>query len=530
MRTLVLIVAVLIAGAAARADSFSSLVYPGPDGRLVYVADEQGNRIPDFSMVGYGTGIAPIPTVPVRATVTPAGDDDAAAVQAAIDSVSALPLGPYGFRGAVYLTRGRYELARPLVIAASGVVLRGEGEDDAGTILVGNGVFAGLSLNERFGALTLLKIGGAAGPALDEGAARRIADEYVPLGATSFRVADARGLKAGDTVIVRRHGNEAWIHELGMDLENKEWAWKPRTHEFDRVIVSVAGDLVTVDAPIVVAIDERWGGGEVIPYRDPGRIERVGVEYLRAESAYNPAVRRDTYGNIDRPNFVGEPYFADEDHYWNFIVIENAKNCWVRNVTALHFASSTVSIQPHAKWVTVRDCTTKDPVSFCAGSRRFTYRIEGQLSLVEGCVSDRGRHSFVLGAACGPNVFVDCTATRPYSSSEPHSGFGAGSLYDNVHAPLTARFWKDISIGWAGANTVFWNCEGPFLIQQPPTAQNYAIGHIGIHAMVFNTFYQDHDKPNGFIESWDRHVTPESLYRAQLRDRLGSHSDGKVTR
>jgi hypothetical protein len=39
--------------------------------------------------------------------------------------------------------------------------------------------------------------------------------------------------------------------------------------------------------------------------------------------------------------------------------------------------------------------------------------------------------------------------------------------------------------------------------------------------MVFNIPLQDLTKENGHIESWDRHVTPRSLYLTQLRERLG---------
>ena len=74
---------------------------------------------------------------------------------------------------------------------------------------------------------------------------------------------------------------------------------------------------------------------------------------------------------------------------------------------------------------------------------------------------------------------------------------GDRRLYDNVHAPLTARFWKNINIGWAGANTVFWNCEGYFLVQKPPTAQNFSFGHIGVDAVVFNIPLQDPAKEGG---------------------------------
>src|ERR1039458_729563 len=76
-----------------------SRVYPGSDGKLVYVPDEQGNIIPDCSYVGYGGGGVPIPTVPVRETVWPVAGDNTANLQAAVDKVSALPFDKNGLRG-----------------------------------------------------------------------------------------------------------------------------------------------------------------------------------------------------------------------------------------------------------------------------------------------------------------------------------------------------------------------------------------------------------------------------------------------
>src|SRR5689334_2108346 len=116
-----------------------SLVYPGTDGKLVYTPDEKGNIIQDCSHAGYGGGGVPIPTVAVKETIWPVPGDNTAHVQAAIDKVSALPLDRNGFRGAVLLRAGQYRLATPLTIQASGVVLRGEGMGDTGTILIGTG-------------------------------------------------------------------------------------------------------------------------------------------------------------------------------------------------------------------------------------------------------------------------------------------------------------------------------------------------------------------------------------------------------
>ena len=91
--------------------------------------------------MGFRGGGVPLPSgfeVPVRATVA-VGDD----AQAAIDTVAALPLDASGYRGAVLLLRGQHPVTAPLVVSASGIVLRGEGADRVdGTVLVGVGPFA----------------------------------------------------------------------------------------------------------------------------------------------------------------------------------------------------------------------------------------------------------------------------------------------------------------------------------------------------------------------------------------------------
>src|SRR5688572_390673 len=105
----------------------TSLVYPGIDGKLVYVADSLGNKIPDFSNAGYKGGGVAIPYVPVKIIVWPVAGDNADNIQAAIDKVSAMPPDIAGFRGAVLLKMGVYALEKPIAIKTSGVVLRGEG-------------------------------------------------------------------------------------------------------------------------------------------------------------------------------------------------------------------------------------------------------------------------------------------------------------------------------------------------------------------------------------------------------------------
>ena len=511
-------------------DPMASRVYAGGDNRLVYVPDERGNIIHDASHAGYLGGGVAIPSVPVKETIWPVAGDNTAHVQAAIDKVSALTPDARGFRGAVLLRAGYYRMATPLRMQSSGVVLRGEGMSDTGTILIGTGTGrpagapgAGAGPGPGGGGQgTLVLVGGTSGIVTQDQTRQAVVDDYVPVGARRFAVTSAAGFRPGDTVVVRRIGNQAWIDAVGMSGETPASRWRPFDVEWDRVVVDVQGNTLTVDAPITCAIEQQWGGGDVTKYTDAGRIERVGVENLRAVSEFDPTRRTTEYGNMDRQNYVAEEYYADEDHYRNFVVFDNAKNGWVRNATALHFVNSMVGTQRGSKWITVQDCVSREPVSRRLGARRFTFALRGQLALVQRCHSDKGRHSFMTGQPSGSgNVFLDCRATSPFSSSEPHEQWATGNLYDNVEAPLTARFWKNINIGWAGANTVFWNCKGDFLVQRPPTAQNFSFGHLGVNAVVFNIPLQDPTKDNGHIESLDRHVSPRSLYLTQLRERLG---------
>jgi hypothetical protein len=510
----------------------TSLVYPGTDGRLVYVADSLGNKIPDFSNAGYKGGGVPIPYVAIRETVWPVLGDNSGNIQAAIDRVSALPLDASGFRGAVLLKMGTYELEKPVNIKASGVVLRGEGMSDIGTILIGKIP----KDRQTYGRGGLINISGPLAIAPQEETKQIITDKYVPVGARSFNVVSAKGFKVGDKILVRRIGNLDWIKEIGLDSASVgRNRWRPFNITYDRIIVDIKGNTITTDVTIFTAIDTRWGGGEILKYNDE-RIDQVGVENLRGVSEYDPKVRTRAYGNMDRDDlgakfqYEGDEYYSDENHLSTLVNISNSKNVWVRNICALHFVNSVIQSNAGSKWITVQDCESREPVSQRWGGRRFTYQMNGQLCLVQRCLSQKGRHSFVLQQSeASGNVYLECTAVNPYSSSEPHNHWVNGILYDNVKAPLTARFW-DYIIGWGGANIVFWNCEGDFLIQQPPTAQNYSFGHIGVNAVIFNAALQDLTKPNGHVESMDTHVTPRSLYLTQLKERLGEEAVKNISK
>ncbi len=75
-------------------------------------------------------------------------------------------------------------------------------------------------------------------------------------------------------MLIRRVGNDRWIHAIAMDQIVEADAdvvqFTPFNLDFDRIITAIDGNTITLDAPIANAIERRWGGGEVIRYDDPG--------------------------------------------------------------------------------------------------------------------------------------------------------------------------------------------------------------------------------------------------------------------
>ena len=319
----------------------SAWVAPGADGHLIYRPTWNGDRVADFSNVGYQAGYEAIPSdLPVMATVAPVDGDDGAAIQTAIDAVSILPLDTNGFRGVVQLTAGEYQIAGQINIWASGVVLRGVGDGLTGTVLRATGT------DRR----SLIVVAGNGFRQGVPGTLHNVADPYVPVGARSFRLDSTEGLEVGDTIVVNRPSTQAWINAIGMNKLSNPWQPGTKDLNFDRVITRIEGDWITIDAPLTNSLDQKYGGGTVYEYAWPGRIENIGIEHLRGVSSYKSSY--------------------DENHSWTFVEILTTQNAWVKDITTQHFAYAAVSIRANAKWVTVEDAQFLDPKSQVTGGRR----------------------------------------------------------------------------------------------------------------------------------------------------------------
>ncbi|RTE11239.1 discoidin domain-containing protein [Paenibacillus whitsoniae] len=500
------------------AKGYSRIVYPDASGKLAYVPDYKGNRVLDFSNSGYGGGGVGLPLVAPAVEIEPIAGDNTAYIQGAIDRVAALPLSADGFRGAVLLKRGTYPVSGSLLLSASGIVLRGEGAGEEGTLLCATGTA------QR----DVIEVRGIGEARLLAETMTRVTDLYVPVGTRTLHLEDTGCFQVGDTVKVLRYGNERWIHAIGMDAMRQRPVaggtkpWEPFELSFERVITAIQGQAITVDAPIACAIESIWGGGAVVKVQDSGRIEQVGVECMRVDVEFDASV---TDSRIDG-NEAEETYLADERHAINLISMDHIQNGWVRDVVGFHLQHALVQVGRNSKWITIQDCAVYDFVSIITGGRRYAYHLMGELTLVMRAYSERARHAFAVDSrVAGPNVFLHCESHADYNTSEPHHRWSVGCLYDNVKGRIHIqdRGYLGSGQGWAGANYVTWNTRQELVSQQPPTAQNYAIGHVGAKGKaLFPNAYDDRPRREAFWDRCGAHVSPRSLYIQQLQDRLGA--------
>jgi len=462
-------------------------------GHLTYIPDELGNTIPDFSRVGYHQNSKPIPNVKVVTTLSATGENDQQRIQQAIDDLAKQPAAEDGIRGAILLKKGLYKIPGSIRINTSGIVLRGEGKE---TKLLATGK------GQR---KTIMASG--TGKAIEIPHSRaKILDKYVPVGAKSFTVSTINSYKVGDDIMIFRPGTEQWIKDLKMDqIEqgNGTVQWKAEEYHlaFERKITQIKGNTIFIDNPIVMAMEEKYGGGEIYKFAFEGRIQEVGIENLSLESEYASEV--------------------DEDHGWDAISFNRISDSWIRGVESIYFGYSCVNLGAESKQITVYDCKSLAPKSQITGGRRYSFNNDGQLNLFIKCFATEGRHDFVTGAKVrGPNVFFDCTAENAKADIGPHHRWAVGTLYDNITTDgdinIQDRGNWGTGHGWSGVTQVLWNCKVAKASVQNPyvSGKNYAIG---LQGKKYDGRLSG--RPDGIWEGQHKeNLFPNSLYLMQVEE------------
>jgi hypothetical protein len=466
--------------------------------KLIYSADSLGNRIPDFSYSGYLASAQAIPNIEVKVVVPIQKGDATNAIQSAIDYVAGLPFNNNGFRGAILLQKGIYQVDGQLQIKASGIVLRGYGATAQGTQIIGAGT-------DR---QTLIRVFGVDDKKQKSEIA--IADTYVPVNAMELAVPTTQNFKVGDKIIIRRPSTKEWISDLGTESFGgglSSIGWKPGEQDlyFDRSIVAIHDNKIQLDAPLTTALDIKYGGGFISNYQWNGRIQNIGIEGLQLISTY------------DKNNN------KDEAHRWMAITIENAQDVWVRQIQFQHFAGSAVNVLATSKRITVEDCKSIQPISEIGGQRRYTFLTTGQQVLFQRCYAEQGYHDFATGyCAPGPNAFVQCESNRPFNFSGAIDSWASGILFDIAYVDGNAlrfgnRGQDGQGAGWAAANSLFWNCSAARIdCYKPPTAQNWSFGS-------WAQFSGD-----GYWTASNDALNPRSFFYTQLRERLNQNVDNRA--
>lgn len=532
----------------------SKQIHFDASGKLVYQKDRLGNRLPDFSYVGYHSGEKAIPYVPVKIILEPKPNDNTEQIQNALDNLGKLTPDENGIRGALLLKKGVYKVSGEILISHSGIVLKGEGNHNEGTVIVAAGYD-----DDKY-KRTLISVGdNTASVNLIETSKQAIVDEFVPIGGNAFDVESASGYKPGDKIIVYRPSTEDWISSIGGDkieprwreIEDIQWIkngkfpgfyykhvghdkdtifkknnenweefvnripiskdgkklnttrqWEAGGYDFyfERKITKIEGNRIYIDVPLVHTMEKNYGGGFIYHYNTRTLISEVGIENLRLVSEFATPTYDHPYGNSDQKEI-------SEKHAWQGIHIKkNTENIWIRNITGNYFGFSLVSASgTHA---TIQDCLNLGHASKITGGRRYSFMIEGQFNLVQRCIAFEGRHEFVTQKkTAGPNVFVDCIGYNSKNNSGPHHRYSVGTLFDNVKSekPMESRYRGNSGSGhgWAGTQTCFYNCIAPeFKVDSPPGGMSWVIGS-----------GQENEK--------GIRIEPASLYYQQVRDRLG---------
>ena len=484
----------------------SSSVLLKSNGRLAYHIDSEENRIPDFSHAGYRGGGISIPKVPVRVQLSPSGSDDTERIRRALKTVAKRNPDRNGHRGAVLLKPGIYQISEPLRIPWSGVVLRGSGDDSdpkRNTILN----------VERSVKETVIVAGNPeANWFRNETGITYISSPFVPAGARNFDVEDASLFSTGDNIIVRHRSSKEWIESVnGGDTANGP-PWEPGYMEiyYNRYITGISGNTISIDAPIYQHFDTGLTRIQVYKLDKKKIVSEIGIESLRI--------------NIESSN----P--SDENHAKNGIILTGIENAWVKNVTVLHFSHTGIGTRT-ASNITIEDTQAIYPHSRLTGERRYNFNALhfSNNILFKGVKSVNGRRSFVSNGTSVASgiVFLRSRSEGALGSSEGHQRWSQALLYDNVtfknpETPIVLGLYNrgDLgsSHGWASVHSVAWNVEASgrqIIIQKPPGAQNYSIGSNG--EITANWLF---NHPPGHIENSGSKPLPESLYEAQLAERL----------
>lgn len=452
-------------------------------------------RLPDFSNAGYRRGETP-PDLPRGINVRDFGAigdgvaDDTAAFQKAIAAAE----------GAIEIPPGRYVITDILEITRPGIVLRGAGPGE--TVLV-----CPVPLQEIRPNWTQTSGGRKTSAYSWSGGMVRIRGEakHRPLaqitgaakrGDRQFEVDSTEALQPGDEILLFQKDTEEnslaahlYSGDPGDDRNLTAWVrvW------FACKIAAVDNNTITIDRPLRFDIREEW---QPVVRDFNFSVRDSGVENLAFEFPEQP------YGG----------HFTELGH--NAIAINNASDCWVRNVRILNadsgiflggfFCTVDGLVLESNRTPDSRGNTGHHGVTL-SGNDNLLQNFDIRTLFIHDLTVTGGAGNVAM-AGRGDNLCLDHHKRAPYEN-----------LFTDLDAGKGTRLWA--SGGGAGrgrhaaGRNTYWNIRAERPLPRP--ASGFAPASINLVGL-FTDFKEETDPNGAWFEVFEGgKVTPPNLYEAQ---------------
>ena len=297
------------------------------------------------------------------------------------------------------------------------------------------------------------------------------------------------------------------MDDLVRDGRPQTWLQAGSTITTERRIGAISGNRITLDIPLTDSLDARYlnpPGTAVVKITPTPLVAQVGIEDLRIEA---PPMEI---------SYSQHPYTA---------LRINGQDCWARDIV---IAETMNSVDLGGKRITLQRVAVNRTVPNVGASKPAEFAPNGSQILLDRCSGngDNIWHVATGGRQTGPIVLLNCTF-RGTGRIEGHQRWTTGMLLDNCQVPEGGIDFKNRGSmgsghGWGTGWSVAWNCIArTYVIQQPPGAINWAIGCIGQNKPTPRPFASEPNLPVGTSDSSGICVAPQSLYLAQLDERLG---------
>ena len=503
------------------------------DGKLVYGAmNLQGDQLIDFSQVGYRGG-EPIPDVddiPVVKVIGPTGSNDTAIIQAAIDEVAELPVQPNGYRGAILMRDGTYDIRQSVKIKDSGIVLRGAG---VGKTIWTSAPDAGTVYDNLF-----LQVGNSAKAPVQEQIGTSFGNN--PCGYRKIVYDHTVGAVAvpvvGDWIMVQMLMNVDGQTAIGIVSPS---GTKNRGEVRMQVtgVTPLGGSVyeLETDIPLVFGLRPDLGGAKVFKLTPDIDVPRdIGVR----DFTMQPQFLVDTNNLIDR------------DCKGIAVTADYCEDVWFENLVMLNFFEN--GIKPldecfqatlshcHVQAMTVSSSELSDGGYFAGGA----YGFRGERLLYNALSAAALRHGPLGNQTAAYNVMLDLMIPD-YGCEPGHADMVPGILFDragraNPQGRINAVFFGEPGHGWGTQNSLFWNYVLDEMNVESPRSNGAERVHFDdtyvtfppdasedpfvFRNMSFGGF-QGNESDNRYDArdyiAYETFVGIDSIYVRQLIDRLG---------